>query len=248
MHLMMRIIGELIVPPYGLVILSLFGILLIGRFPRLGRLIAIAPIVLLFVLSMPIIPLTLGTGHTYYAYKEEPFPPADAIVILGGGRRPNALEYETPETVGCGTLERLRYGARLARRYQLPILVTGGRPHLGTVRGHNAEGDLMRDVLESEYGLPVRWVENQSDDTIGNARLSAPLLHADGIKRIYLVTHADHAARAGQLFEAEGFEVVTTPTHFVPPPIATTNDWIPSFGGLGRSRALLYDWLNRLRG
>ncbi len=53
-----------------------------------------------------------------------------AIVILGGRRRKAALE--TPpnyqqQDLSSGSIERLRYGARLARQTKLPILVTGGR-------------------------------------------------------------------------------------------------------------------------
>ena len=38
----------------------------------------------------------------------------EAIVVLGGGRRAHAPEYEG-ETVSPATLERMRYGARLHR-------------------------------------------------------------------------------------------------------------------------------------
>ena len=50
---------------------------------------------------------------------------AQAIVVLGGG-----LYFDTPEyggdTVGGSTLERLRYAATIARKTNLPVLVTGG--------------------------------------------------------------------------------------------------------------------------
>ena len=50
-----------------------------------------------------------------------------AIVILGGGRRKVALE--TPpdyqqQNLSSSSIERLRFGARLARQTKLPILVT----------------------------------------------------------------------------------------------------------------------------
>jgi uncharacterized SAM-binding protein YcdF (DUF218 family) len=247
MHLLMRIFGELLLPPFSLMLMVACGVLLMPRYPRLGRVIALVPVPLLFLLSLPIISLLLGGSTLYLPYRAEPFPPADAIVILGGGRRAFAPEYEQAETLGCGSLERLRYGVRLARRYGLPILVTGGKPHMGVHRGEHAEGDLMRALLEEEYGQPVKWVENQSDDTNDNVRLSAPLLRADGVRRIYLVTHAWHAERASQLFSAEGFEVIATPTVFYPERKIEPADFIPSFGGLASTRALLYDWINRLR-
>ena len=48
-----------------------------------------------------------------------------AIVILGGGVRRHAAEYGG-DTLGQLTLERVRYGARVARLTGLPVLVSGG--------------------------------------------------------------------------------------------------------------------------
>ena len=70
---------------------------------------------------------------------------AQAIVIVAGGRHRNAPEYGG-ETVNPLTLERLRYGARLARASGLPILLSGGAPSGGT-----AEALLMRDALERDF-------------------------------------------------------------------------------------------------
>jgi uncharacterized SAM-binding protein YcdF (DUF218 family) len=56
-------------------------------------------------------------------------PQPKAIIILGGGRRKGALE--TPpgyqqQNLSANSMERLRYGARLARQTKLSILVTWG--------------------------------------------------------------------------------------------------------------------------
>lgn len=248
MHLALKIFGELILPPFSLALLALTGVLLLARHPRLARALITAPLILLLLLALPLWGYLLGGTSHHYPYTAPPWPKADALVILGGGRRPYAVEYGIPETASGSTLERLRYGAKLAREYHLPILVSGGKPHLGTSRGHMTEGDLMREILESEYHLPVRWVENRADDTLQNAQYSAPLLRADGIQSIWLVTNSWHAERAKRAFEAQGLTVTPTPTNFPPPRRLSANDFIPSFNGLNVSRSLLYDWLNRLRG
>ena len=103
----------------------------------------------------------------------------------------------------------------------------------------------MKRIIEEEYQLPARWVEERADDTLQNAEFSAPLLHADGVKSIWLVTHAAHATRAKQAFEAHGFSLFAT--HFKPPHRLGVNDFIPTCGGLALSRSLLYEWINRLR-
>jgi hypothetical protein len=84
---------------------------------------------------------------------------AQAIVILGGGTRHNAAEYGG-DTLGRLTLERVRYGARVARMTELPVLVSGGAPS-----GGESEAKLMQDALQREFGVPVRWVERSSART-----------------------------------------------------------------------------------
>jgi uncharacterized SAM-binding protein YcdF (DUF218 family) len=54
-----------------------------------------------------------------------------AIIILGGGRLKGPLEAPAnhyQQDLPQSSLERFRYGARLAKQTNLPILVTGGAP------------------------------------------------------------------------------------------------------------------------
>ena len=248
-HLLEMFVGELLLPPYSLALLTVVGLLVMASHARLGRALVVGSVVLLFVLSFPVVTLWMSPGtSSATTFVPGPFPKADAIVILGGGRRQFAVEYDAPETADYGTLIRLRYGARLYRQYHYPVLVTGGRPHMGVDRGVLAEGDIMKDILEQEYGVPVRWVESNAEDTLDNARLSAPLLRDASVKTIYLVTDADHSPRARTAFEQQGFAVIETPTLFQPPRIINANEFKPSIYGLLMSRQLMYNALNNLRG
>ncbi len=161
-----------------------------------------------------------------------------AIVILGGGTYFEAPEYGG-DTVGMATLERLRYGARLARTSRLPLLVTGGAP-----TGGQPEGELMRDVLESDFGVKVRWVEAASRDTSENAALSAPILKAAGVTRIALISNGWHLPRAVPLFERQGLQVTPAPMAFSTAAPASWTGFLP--GGLGASREALHEYLGRL--
>ena len=131
---------------------------------------------------------------------------AQAIVVLGAGRRTHAPEFGG-ETVNRLALERLRYAAKLARSSGLPLLVSGGAPH-----GDTPEAVLMQRALELDYGVRTRWVESASRDTRENAQFSAVHLHAVGVRRVLLVTHAMHMKRARDAFAAAGLEVVPAPT------------------------------------
>ena len=88
---------------------------------------------------------------------------AQAIVILGGGMVEDAPEYGGA-ALGILTLQRVRYGARVARATGLPVLVSGG-PTMTLP----AEALSMRDALVDEYGVAVKWVEPRSRNTHENA-------------------------------------------------------------------------------
>ena len=114
------------------------------------------------------------------------------------------------ETLGSEAEHLRETGAKLQRETGKPILVTGGKP-LGN---HLPEAQQMRAVLEQDFRVPVRWTEEASDNTFENAHHSFRMLQAQGVRRIYLVTHAWHMPRAADVFRRAGFEVVEAPTAF----------------------------------
>jgi uncharacterized SAM-binding protein YcdF (DUF218 family) len=132
-----------------------------------------------------------------------------AIVILSAGRRVYAPEYGG-ETADAFTLERIRYGADLAKRTGLPVLVTGG---LGTADDPPL-AQLMAEALKRDYGIEAKWQEPRSTNTAENAMFSASMLKEAGIGRVILVTHAWHMRRARASFAANGLEVVAAPTAY----------------------------------
>ncbi len=119
------------------------------------------------------------------------------------------------------------------------MLVTGGSPF-----GGRPEGELMREALETDFGVKVRWVEAASRNTLENASQSGPLLKAAGITRIALVTHAWHLPRAIPLFERQGLEVVPAPMAFSTGSSSRLEELLP--GGLGSSRWALNEYLGQL--
>ena len=90
----------------------------------------------------------------------------------------------------------------------------------------------MKTVLEEDFGVPVRWAENESWDTRQNARLSAHVLEEAGVRRILLVTHAAHMRRATHEFEASGLEVLPAPTAWLGgeggAPATNLRSWTPN--------------------
>lgn len=129
---------------------------------------------------------------------------ADVIVILAAGTVSYPTEYGVQENnLKVLTLERLRYGAWLAKKLHKPILISGG----GISQSGEAEAVTMARVLAQDYGLTPRWIETRSRNTADNARESAKLLIPLSIRRIYLVSHAWHLYRAIPEFQRQGFIV-----------------------------------------
>ncbi|MCE2999673.1 MAG: YdcF family protein [Betaproteobacteria bacterium] len=221
-------VAALLIPPGSLLLLLGLGLWLGRRHG--GRLLAAAAAICLFLLSTP------WAGETLLRAWEAPPAAraapdqgsgAQAIVVLGGGISGNAPEYghDIPHAM---TLVRLRYAAHLHRRSGLPLLVSGGNP----AREASAEADVMRRTLEQDFGIPVRWSENRSLNTLGNARLSRELLSGEGIDRILLVTHAWHLPRARLAFERAGFTVIPAPTGHTPRRSLRLTDVLPDAGAL----------------
>lgn len=204
-------IAAFLLPPLSLLLVFALGIFLLHRRRKFAKPLLLAAFGLLWISSTPY--FAEGALHLLEARTAalgSQHRQADAIVILGGGTYFHAPEYSGQDTVGEQTLLRLRYGARLQRETGKPVLVTGGKP-LGN---HLSEAQQMRAALEQDFRVPVRWMEETSDNTFENAHHSFRMLQAEGIRRIYLVTHAWHMPRAADVFRRAGFEVVEAPTAF----------------------------------
>ncbi|MEM7203413.1 MAG: YdcF family protein [Planctomycetota bacterium] len=238
---MRELLKLLILPPLAPLLLVVAAALLRRR-PRVSRVLAIAGFLSLWLLSTPWMAWVLLAGlQRDPALDPAALPGAEAIVVLSADHVRAAPEFGG-DTVGPMTLERLRYGARLHRACGRPLLVSGGV--VGTLERPHAE--LMRDVLEGEWGVTVRWLESNSRNTFENARESAALLAEAGIDRVYLVTHAWHLPRATASFARFGVDVVPAPTGFRGPPHRFWRGLLPSWSGLRDCSLGLHEWIGRL--
>lgn len=237
-----NLISAFLLPPLNLLLVGAAGVLLWHKRPRLARALTATSLVLLWLLSTPF--FAAGALHMLEGEPKALDPkiePADAIVVLGGGTYFNAPEY-AGDTVGNATLVRLRYAAKLQRETGKPILVTGGKP----LNNGISEGQQMKAVLENEFGIPVRWTEDESDNTFENARNSYQILQQAGIKRIYLVTQAWHMPRAAMAFRHAGFEVIPAPTLWTTNYQLSLLDFVPEAGSLCDSRIFIHELIGLL--
>lgn len=231
--------AALVLPPTGPLLLALVGLLLLGRRPRLGRALAWVGVTALLILSLPVVSHALLRSLEPPALDLRRTGEAQAIVILGGGVRRNAAEFGG-DTLARLTLERVRYGALVARATRLPVLVSGG-----SVYGGTAEAALMKRALEEEFGVEVSWSEERSRDTRSNAAESASILLPAGIKRILLVAHGFDMPRARGEFASAGFDVMPAPTVVAGERLSFDNpvETLPSMSALQGSYYALYELL-----
>jgi len=206
-----NLLSRFLLPPLSFLLLGLVGLALAGKHPRSGKILVCASLLMMWLASTPYVAEGAmhwleGTPVALDTRKQ----PAEAIVVLGCGLYHHAPEFNGESTISQCALERLRYAARLHRQTGLPILVTGGSPEGDYV----SEGVRMKDALEQDFTVPVRWVEGESDNTRENAYFSRTILQQEGIARIYLVTHAWHMPRSEEIFRKAGFEVVPAPMSY----------------------------------
>jgi len=239
---MKMVLGTLLLPPGGLVLLAGAGLWLVARgradggARKAGWTLVVAGLAALWLLATPVV----ADALTRLA---ERYPPLDltrpvrgqAIVILGGATERTAPEYGGP-AAGLELLERVSYGAYVARRTGLPVLASG------TAR----EAAAMRETLARDFGITARWVDGESRDTFDNARFSARLLEAEHIERVVLVTSAYHEQRAAQEFTSAGLTVEPAPVHVWAPRPRGPRDYLPEPLGLLRSTEALHEIVGNL--
>ena len=125
--LLLNLLSAWLLPP-GIFVLFGIGCLLLARKrPRLGKSMAAVSLVLLWACSTQWLANILIRSLEPAAANPVTAAPAQAIVVLGGGRYLGAPEYGG-DTVSEPTLVRVRYGAYLHRLVNKPLLVSGGKP------------------------------------------------------------------------------------------------------------------------
>jgi len=134
---------------------------------------------------------------------------AEAIVVLSGGGWPGNPSQPHPFPA-LDTYNRCRCAAWLHTHWRpLPVIASGGAWDAVVL------SILMRPVLEAS-GVPAAMIatEERSTSTYENALYTAELLRQRGIRKIVLVTDANHMLRSERSFRKQGLEVAPAPCNF----------------------------------
>ena len=169
----------------------------VGRLRRVVVLLVLSPLVALggLVLLVTETPLVESLAQPLAIYA--PLSQADAIVVLGGGVRPDG-------ELGEATQRRLVYALRLLRQGYAPtIILTGGNPD---DPGVPESAEMAR--VARELGFPAERfiVETRASRTSTQARAVAEIARAQGFRSVILVTSPTHSYRALLAFRKAGVE------------------------------------------
>lgn len=214
MLLISKAVSQLLIPPGGLILLGLLGLVFWKRV--WGRGMVLASFAMLWLFS------TEPVRDVLTEPLEFKYPVLDvskisthgaAIVLLGGGIYENAPEYEGRDELGHFAMMRTLYASEIALRSGAAVYATGGVP---LTEEAEPEGSVMRRWL-LKFGVPEESVfsETVADNTWENAAYMQKMLAEKGVKKIILVTSAWHMPRAVWCFESHGFEVIPAPVDYL---------------------------------
>lgn len=239
----------LVLPPGCFFLLFLVGWLVMKWRPGLGRSFLWVLLAVVYLATTPFLAGELMAPLQPYEPVDlaKSDPDVGAVVVLGAGVYYSAPEYwqlgAPPYGVDVAdalSLQRVEYAAYLAKAIGKPILISGG------TTGPSADrtvAQAMNLTLSRDFGLAARWLEERSTTTMSNAEYSAQILHAEGIKKVYLVTHAWHMPRAMIAFRNAGIDAIPAPTCFVSRSDGLWQDFVPSAQALLTTYYAVHEWL-----
>jgi len=241
-----KVITQLLLPPGGLILLGVAGLIFWRKW--WGRGLVGLALALFWLLSTEPVrdALTRPLEFQYQALKVAELPAAPmAIVLLGGGIREKAPEYNGRDELGRFAMMRTLYAARIARATGLHIYATGGKP---LTHDAETEGRVMRRWL-IRFGVPEAMVhaEVAASNTWQNAVYIKKILDKQGIHRIVLVTSAWHMPRSVWCFKAQGLDVVAAPTDYLTKQsVYDVRSYFPRWDILADSGNALHEYLGSL--
>lgn len=170
-------------------------------------------------------------------------PPADAVMLLGGGMEPSLLEITGFHLNYAG--DRIITALELIRLGKAPVLVLGGGT--GKIDGETrVESQILKAWIDEAglaHGTEVIALEPCAN-THDEAQHLRAIAAARGWKDVLLVTSANHLRRATATFTTAGVPVRPVPCNFLTnlsTAQGTHEAFVPSWGGLEKISIYLHE-------
>jgi uncharacterized SAM-binding protein YcdF (DUF218 family) len=248
--------------PLGLTFLLVLLALILHRRRRLQNAVLIFTAVLLFIGGNHWVSFTLARSLEWRYLPLNPVPTADVIVVLGGGTE--SEQYPRPMVEVNSAGDRVLYAAKLYKEGKAPYLLLSG----GNITWYNSRTTTpayeMANLLElMDVPSSAMWLQPRSQNTHEDALYCSQILKEKGIRRVLLVTSAQHMPRSVALFKHEGIDVIPAPVDytvtqigwdglFSPDPQTVLVNLMPSVGNMSLTSSILKEylgmWVYHLRG
>jgi uncharacterized SAM-binding protein YcdF (DUF218 family) len=214
----------LFIYPLGLVSLIILVVLIVEKRNRFPRGLLIAGLIILWLASNRWVSYALARSLEWQNLPPETLPPAEVIVLLGGGTEPGDPPRPMAEVNTAG--DRVLYAAKLYHQGVAPaILASGGNVEFTTDRNSTPAEEMTELLLLLGVPAEAIWAQPNSQNTYEDALYSSEILAENGIDEVILVTSALHMPRSKAIFEKQGITVIPAPTDFT----ITQTNWDSTF-------------------
>jgi uncharacterized SAM-binding protein YcdF (DUF218 family) len=204
----------LLIYPLGLsCLLLIVSLLTLWKRPRVATACIGLALALLLIASNRSVSAFLVRSLEQQYLPSANLPTAEAIVVLGGGTKPQLPPRPWIDVMEAG--DRPIHGARLYLEGKAPLVIlSGGR--IFWQGGNESESADMAKLVEA-LGVPNSAIveDPTSLNTRENAMNVQKVLQSRQINRILLVTSAMHMPRSIQIFQRLGIEAIPAPTDFL---------------------------------
>lgn len=236
-----KLIWYLAMPPSSPIMLMLIGLLIARKRRKTGKALVVAGLAILYLLSLdPVANLLLRPLENVAPPLQQLPAAVDAVVVPGGGSV-DLAPFGAPSVPNAETWTRLVKGVEIARKLNVPLVLTGGNGEPFATRLNDAE---VMAAAAFGLGIPREQVivETRSRNTLENSHAVRTVVKGN---RIILATSAYYMKRAVRLFSKRGFTVIPAPTYHLCQ-VRKTNVFtlIPGAGNLARSSTALAEWFS----
>ncbi len=206
-----RIITSFLLPPGIIILLLLLSAFFSRNKCRKLSIFNLVIALLLWLFSIPVFSDSL-IGLLEYQYStnisDKHF---DSIILLGGGIYEGVPDLNGTSAPTEDMLSRIVCAVRLYRRWNVPIIVSGGAPPEFNV----PEAVVVKRFL-LDIGVPEEHVilEIKSRDTMENAQNMAAICSVKGYVNPVVVTSAYHARRTAIAFNRATMKITLVVSNF----------------------------------
>lgn len=166
----------------------------------------------------------------------------DVIIMLGGGATSDTPDVDGLGNLGGSAANRLLTAARLQKKLDLPVVLSGGQVYSDSGR----EAVIAKRMLLG-LGVPEEkiLIEDQSLNTKQNAQRVGQILKEKNYTRPILVTSAFHMERSVLNFAKQDVAVTPYPAGYTANRVSAFyfNKLAPSDGALADSCTFFREWL-----